>query len=111
HRSRSSWGAPGCLRRTCPWSFMTATAPCSLEPSRSGVKRSNTRWLDRSALVDIADIYALPAATVIEVDRPGEDDLLRLHRLGFHPTIVTSQSQTMVKQLSHGFALRGLSES
>jgi hypothetical protein len=57
------------------------------------------------------DFYNLPTGSMIEIDGPHESDLRDLHRLGFHPTLMTGQGQTLVKQLSPGYAFRGAMET
>lgn len=57
------------------------------------------------------DLHALPTGAVIQLDHPSDDDLRALHRLGFHPRHVTSQGQTLIKQLAPGYALCSLDEN
>lgn len=59
----------------------------------------------------LRDLHALPTGAVIQLDHPSDDDLRPLHRLGFHPQRVTSQGQTLIKQLAPGYALRGFNEN
>ncbi len=57
------------------------------------------------------DLHALPTGAIVQLEHPGEDELRHLHRMGFHPQHITSQSQTLIKQLAPGYALRGQGES